>query len=58
MGAIAITEMACLEPEGVMDQEPEFVEFLTDAQTFRLADGQLQILRSYREALTFIPLDE
>jgi heat shock protein HslJ len=58
VGAIAITEMACLEPEGAMDQELMFVEFLTDAQTFRLADGQLQILRSDGEALTFVPLDE
>jgi heat shock protein HslJ len=57
VGAIAITEMACLEPEGAMDQELVFVEFLTDAQTFRLADGQLQILRSDGEALTFVPQD-
>jgi heat shock protein HslJ len=58
VGAVAITEMACLEPEGVMDQELVFVEFLTDAQTFRLAAGQLQVLRSDGEALTFVPLDE
>ena len=57
VGAIAITEMACLEPEGVMEQELLFVEFLTDARTFRLADGQLQILRSDGAALTFVPLD-
>jgi heat shock protein HslJ len=57
VGAVAITEMACLEPEGVMDQELVFVEFLTDAQTFRLADGQLQVLRSDGEALTFVPQD-
>jgi heat shock protein HslJ len=58
VGAIAITEMACLEPEGAMDQELVFVEFLTDAQTFRFADGQLQVLRPDGEALTFVPLDE
>jgi heat shock protein HslJ len=57
VGQVAITEMACLEPEGAMDQELVFVEFLTDAQTFRLADGQLQILRSDGEALTFVPKD-
>jgi len=55
VGQVAITEMACLEPEGAMDQELVFVEFLTDAQTFRLADGQLQIFRSDGEALTFVP---
>jgi heat shock protein HslJ len=57
VGAVAITEMACLEPEGVMEQELLFVEFLTDAQTFRLADGQLQTFRPDGEALTFIPQD-
>ena len=57
VGAVAITEMACLEPEGVMEQELLFVEFLTDAQTFRLADGQLQTFRPDGEALTFVPQD-
>ena len=57
VGAVAITEMACLEPEGVMEQELLFVEFLTDAQTFRLADEQLQTFRPDGEALTFVPQD-
>ena len=57
VSAVAITEMACLEPEGVMEQELLFVEFLTDAQTFRLADGQLQTFRPDGEALTFTPQD-
>jgi heat shock protein HslJ len=53
---LAITEMACMEPEGVMEQETTFVEFLTGAQTFRLAEEQLQIVTSDgHEMLTFIP---
>ena len=48
-------EMACLEPEGVMEQETMFVGFLGDAQTFRLSDGGLQIVRLDGEALTFVP---
>ena len=55
VGRIAITEMACLEPEGIMEQETLFTEFLRDAQTFRLINGQLEILRSDGEALTFAP---
>jgi len=55
VGPIAITEMACLDPEGVMDQELTFVQFLQDAQTFRLTDEQLQIFTFDSEALTFIP---
>lgn len=52
---IAITEMACLEPAGAMEQELVYVEFLSDAQSFRSSDGQLQIFRSDGEALTFAP---
>jgi heat shock protein HslJ len=55
MGALAITEMACLDPEGVMEQEQIVMGFLQDAQTFRLTGGQLEILRSDGEALTFVP---
>lgn len=58
IGAIASTEMACLEPEGIMEQETMFLnEFLRKAQTFRFADEQLQIFRADGEALTFVPQD-
>jgi heat shock protein HslJ len=57
MGVIAQTEMACLDPEGVMEQERIIMEFLSDAQEFLLANGQLQIFRSDGEALTFAAQD-
>jgi heat shock protein HslJ len=57
MGVIAQTEMACLDPEGVMEQERIIMEFLGDAQEFLLANGQLQIFRSDGEALTFAAQD-
>jgi heat shock protein HslJ len=57
MGVIAQTEMACLNPEGVMEQERIIMEFLGDAQEFLLANGQLQIFRSDGEALTFAAQD-
>ena len=58
VGPVAITEMACLEPEGVMEQEMMFIdEFLREAQTFRVTNEQLQIFRSDGEALTFVPQD-
>lgn len=53
IGPVAITEMACLEPEGVMDQELKFVQFLQDGETFQLEEGQLYIFRADGEALTF-----
>jgi heat shock protein HslJ len=49
------TLMACLDPEGVMEQEQLFMEYLQDAQRFTLNDEQLMIFQSEGEALTFIP---
>jgi heat shock protein HslJ len=57
MGEMAVTMMACMEPEGTMDQETMFLGFLGDAQTFRLVDDQLQISRSDGEMLTFVPVE-
>lgn len=55
VGPIAITEMYCAEPEGVMDQEATITAYLADAQTFTLSEDQLMIFQSEGEALTFIP---
>ena len=55
LGPLITTKKACADPEGIMDQELTFVQFLQDAQTFRLTDEQLQIFTSDSEALTFIP---
>ncbi len=43
-GMIAMTEMACLEPEGVMDQEMAYLETLQTVAEVRLTDGQLEML--------------
>jgi len=42
-GPIAVTEMACLEPEGIMDQEQEYLAILESAETFKIEGNQLQI---------------
>ncbi len=54
---VAITLMACLDPEGVMEQEQLIMEFIWDAQNYRLSADQLMIFRSDGEALTFVPMD-
>jgi len=54
-GPIASTLMACMDPEGIMEQETMFLAWLQDAQTFWIRDNQLLIFRSDGEALTFIP---
>ena len=40
---IANTEMACLDPEGIMGQEEEYLTALRRATGFHLSDGELQI---------------
>jgi heat shock protein HslJ len=38
---IANTEMFCMEPEGIMDQEQKYLSLLVDMIYMRTADGQL-----------------
>ena len=40
-GEVAITEMACSEPTGVLRQETQFMEMFTLAETYRFANGDL-----------------
>jgi heat shock protein HslJ len=42
-GPIAVTEMACMEPEGIMDQEQEYLAILESAERFEIERHQLQI---------------
>jgi heat shock protein HslJ len=56
MDALTMTLTACIEPEGVMDQESAVLGFLQDADTFEVdAEGQLLIYRADGEALVFVP---
>ncbi|NIN65649.1 MAG: META domain-containing protein [Anaerolineae bacterium] len=41
---LANTEMACLEPEGIMEQETEYLQTLRSATRYTVTDGQLEIL--------------
>ena len=51
---LAWTLMACLDPEGAMEQEIVIMGFLSNADRFLLDGEQLQILRTDGEALTFV----
>jgi heat shock protein HslJ len=42
-GPIAVTEMACLDPAGVMDQEVEYLRILQGAETLARDDTELTI---------------
>ena len=57
IGLVSITVMACPEPEGVMEQESAYLEFLMAGQSFQLQDGSLSIFSEAGEALVFEPQD-
>ena len=40
---IVSTEMGCLEPEGIMEQELQYIEALQAAERFQIRDGKLEI---------------
>jgi len=54
-GALAMTEMACLDPQGVMEQETMYLEWLGAAERYEIKGGQLLIYRADGEALAFVP---
>jgi heat shock protein HslJ len=51
IGAVAVTEMWCMEPEGVMDQEQAFLAALASVTSYRLAGERLELLDSTGEAI-------
>jgi heat shock protein HslJ len=52
---IANTEMACLEPAGIMEQETEYLTTLREATRFHLSDGQLEIFTAGGGVLVYSP---
>jgi heat shock protein HslJ len=52
------TEMACQEPEDIMDQERAYLEMLNAAQSFELTDGTLTIFSENGQTLTYQPLSD
>jgi heat shock protein HslJ len=55
IGEIGMTEMYCMEPEGLMDQESTYLKLLAEAQSYEITDGRLIIILSGQETLTFEP---
>ena len=56
LGAIAVTEMWCMEPEDVMDQEQAFLAALASVTSYRLAGERLELLDDTGQAtLVFEP---
>jgi heat shock protein HslJ len=50
-----VTEMACLEPEGVMEVESRFLDYFYQVERFHLTDQELQLITGDGEYLIFAP---
>ena len=50
---LAWTEIGCTAPEGVMEQEQEYLTLLLDTATFQVEDSQLTISSSDGQVLFF-----
>ncbi len=53
MDGIGSTEMWCMEPEGIMDQEFLYLNYLSNVDSFSIADGQLIIVLNDGDQLIF-----
>ena len=51
--ALFMTEMFCMEPEGVMDQEMTYLEMLGNAVTFEINGDILTIVAGPQQTLTY-----
>jgi len=51
--ALYSTEMACLDPEGVMEQERLYLEILSIASSFEMVDGVLTIFADSGQILVY-----
>ena len=47
------TEMACMDPEGIMEQEQVIMSMLSNAESFSIMDNKLDIKTTSGESLIF-----
>ena len=53
IGTLAATEMACLEPEGIMQQESQYLSILATAASYEIVGSQLEITSAGGEVLVY-----
>lgn len=51
------TEMACLDPEGIMEQEQAVMGMLSQAESFAIQGNYLKILTIFSETLLFMKVE-
>jgi heat shock protein HslJ len=58
IGDVFATEMACLEPTGILEQEQAYLTALRAAASYQIIDARLEILdETGAQALAFVALD-
>lgn len=57
VGALGMTEMYCMEPEGAMDQETAYLSQLGDAESFTIAGETLEITTKSGDVLVFSAME-
>ncbi len=55
LGEGGVTEMACMTPDGVMEQESRFLTFLNQVERYHLSADELQLITPGGEYLIFVP---
>ena len=50
---LAMTEMACMEPDGIMEQEQAYLAFLSEVVSFSIDGNQLLLKKEVQDQLTF-----
>lgn len=53
---LASTMMACMQPEGIMEQEQVILQYLNQAEIYRFEDGKLILVVSDQQTLTYEPI--
>jgi len=53
IGELGWTEMACLDPEGIMEQEQAIMKLLSESSSFSIQGDRLQITTSSGDLLIF-----
>jgi heat shock protein HslJ len=57
IGELGWTEMACMDPEGIMEQEQTIMKLLSESSSFSIQGNTLQITTSSGVLLIFEQLD-
>jgi heat shock protein HslJ len=57
MSQVGATLMACMDPEGIMDQEAMYLSMLIEAESYEISSRKLILQTSNGGVLTFSPLE-